>query len=319
MARALRTDFPGAVHHVTSRGNERRPIFSDDRDREVFLQLLGRAVIRFGWSVTAYVLMTNHFHLVVQTPEPNLSRGMHWLNTAYVVWFNRRHERSGHLFGGRFKAFLIEKESYFTTVLRYVVLNPVRANMVARPEDYRWSSYRATAGLDEAPEWLDTAAPLASFAPDTKLAQAFYRDFVEQKVASNDRLWDRVANGIYLGTETWLRKMRKIVESKPRSTDHPKAHRAVGRPKMNRVIAAVAKSAGEAIDAIRSRRCGALRRLAAWIGWNEGLITLRSIAASLRLRSEGHVCGMIRRCEREFAFDRMLLAQMDGALAILRS
>lgn len=318
MARALRTDFPGAVHHVTSRGNERRAIFVDDHDREIFLQFLGQAVTRFGWSVTAYVLMTNHFHLVVQTPEANLSRGMHWLNTAYVVWFNRRHERSGHLYGGRFKAFLIEKESYLTTVLRYVVLNPVRANMVLRPEDYRWSSYRATAGLEDAPDWLDTTAALAPFAPDREIAMLFYRDFVEQQVKSTERLWDNVVNGIYLGTEAWLMKMHKLVESTPRSTDHPKTHRAVARPKMDRVIAAVAQSAGEAPASIRFRRGGALRRLAAWIGWNEGLLTLRSIAAALRLRSEGHVSGMIRRCEREFAFDRILLARMDGSVALLR-
>ena len=318
MARALRIDFPGAVHHITSRGNERRPIFVDDRDREMFLHYLGQAIIRFGWSVTAYVLMTNHFHLVVQTPEPNLSRGMQWLNTAYVVWFNRRHERSGHLYGGRFKAFLIEKESYFTTVLRYVVLNPVRANIVMRPEDYRWSSYRATAGLDGAPDWLDKAAALGAFAPEPTIAQTLYREFVEQTVASKDRLWHEAVNGIYLGAETWRRKMRKVVESKPRSTDHPKMHRAVGRPKMQRVIAAVAKAAGETAIAIRSQRGGALRQLVAWIGWNEGLLTLRSIAASLRLRSEGHVSGMIRRCEREFAFNRTLLAQMDVAIAALR-
>jgi hypothetical protein len=102
--------------------------------------------------------MTNHFHLLVQTPEANLSRGMQWFNTAYAVWFNRRHDRSGHLYGGRFKAFVIEKESYFLEVLRYVVLNPVRAHMVERPEDYRWSSYRATAGLEPAPEWLVSGA-----------------------------------------------------------------------------------------------------------------------------------------------------------------
>jgi REP element-mobilizing transposase RayT len=318
MARALRIDFSGAVHHVTSRGNERRPIFVDDRDREMFLHYLGRAVIRFKWSLAAYVLMTNHFHLVVQTPEPNLSRGMQWLNTAYVGWFNRRHERSGHLYGGRFKAFLIEKESYFQTVLRYVVLNPVRANIVLRPEDYRWSSFRATAGLENAPPWLDKTTALATFAPEPSIAQTLYQEFVEQTLVRKECLWDEVVNGIYLGAETWRWKMRKVVESKPRSTDHPKTHRAVGRPEMHRVIAAVAKAAGETAVAIRCRRGGALRRLAAWIGWNEGLLTLRSIAASLRLRSEGHVSGMIRRCEREFAFNRTLLAQMDVAIVALR-
>lgn len=319
MARALRTDFPGAIHHVTSRGNERRPIFYDDRDRERFLEFLGQTVKRFGWSLTAFVLMTNHFHLVIQTSEPNLSKGMHWLNTAYVIWFNRRHERSGHLFGGRFKAFVIEKETHLTEVLRYVALNPVRAKMVERPEDYRWSSYRATAGLERSPEWLDVQAALDSFAPDPSLAAAYYREFVAQKIGSDERLWNKVVNGIYLGSQAWAKNMRTFIESKPRSTDHPKSQRAIGRPTMPSVIAAVAKVVGASPSDIRSVQGGAYRRLAAWIGWNEGWLTLRAIAASLRLRSEGHISNLIRRCEREFSFDRMLLAQLDGALALLRA
>jgi putative transposase len=148
MARPLRIEFPGAVYHVTSRGNEKRRIFKNDRDRKAFLDFLAETAKRFGWSITAWVLMTNHFHLVLQTPEPNLSRGMHWLNGSYAGWFNHEHKRWGHLFGGRFKAFLVEKEAYFTEVLRYVVLNPVRAGLATAPEKYRWSSYRSTAGLD---------------------------------------------------------------------------------------------------------------------------------------------------------------------------
>ncbi|HEX7192021.1 MAG TPA: transposase [Thermoanaerobaculia bacterium] len=319
MARPLRTDFPSALHHITSRGNERRPVFYDDTDRETFLRFLGEAARRFAWSVTAYVLMTNHFHVVVQTQEANLSRGMHWLNTMYVVWFNRRHERSGHLFGGRFKAFLIDKEAYFTTVLRYVVLNPVRAKMVERPEDYAWSSYRATAGLESAPEWLDVQAALAPFAPQTELAQACYREFVAERIASEETLWTRLMNGIYLGRESWAKSMRKLVESKPRSTDHPVRQRAIGRPKMHAVIAAVAKVTGETTASIRSKRGGALRRLVAWIGWNEGLLTLRNIAAALRLRSEGHVSGLIARCERQFGFDGTLRGHLDTALGLLRT
>ena len=151
MARPLRIEFPGAVYHVTSRGNEKRPIFKNDGDRKAFLAFLAETAKRFGWSITAWVLMTNHFHLVLQTPEPNLSRGMHWLNGSYAGWFNHAHKRWGHLFGGRFKAFLVEKEAYFTEVLRYVVLNPVRAGMVTTPEKYRWSSYRSTAGLEQLP------------------------------------------------------------------------------------------------------------------------------------------------------------------------
>jgi len=318
MARPLRLELPGAIYHVTSRGNERRPIFRSNADRRAFLAFLGQAAKRFGWSITAWVLMTNHFHLVIQTPEPNLSRGMHWLNGTYAAWFNRQHQRWGHLFGGRFKAFLIEKETYFAEVVRYVVLNPVRAGIVKRPEDYRWSSYRATAGMESAREWLDVDAALGAFAPDKELARQYYREFVAAKLASDERLWDKAMNAIYLGTEAWAKTMRVAVESKPRSTDHPKEQRAVGRPKMDAVVSAVAEAAGVAAWAIRAARGGPLRRLVAWIGWHEGLVTLRAIAASLRLRSEGHISGLIRRCERELATNSELLGQLDRALVAVR-
>jgi putative transposase len=319
MARPLRIEFSGALYHVTSRGNERRPIFRSDHDRRTFLEFLGQAATRFGWSVTAYVLMTNHFHLVIQTPEPNLSRGMHWLNSRYAGWFNWKRERSGHLFQGRFKSFLIEKEAYFAEVLRYVVLNPVRAKMVERPEDYRWSSYRATAGLAGAPEWLDLPSAYLAFGLDEAAAQSEYRGFVQAKIGSQERLWDKVANAIYLGTEEWAKKMRRIVESRPRQDAHPKTQRAVGRPKMHAVIETLAREAKVSHQLVRSRAGGPLRLLAAWIGWNEGWLTLRSIAAALRLRSEGYVSSLIARCERAFSRDAGLLAQLDSALLALRT
>jgi len=319
MARPLRIEFPGALYHVTSRGNERRPIFRGVGDREAFLGFLAQTVKRFRWSLSAWVLMTNHFHLVFQTPEPNLSAGMHWLNSSYASWFNRVHNRCGHLFQGRFDATLVEKESHFQNVLRYVVLNPVRAKMVARPEQHRWSSYRATVGLTDAPEWLDLGAVLPLFDADREAAQERYRQFVFEKVGCEDALWDQLINGIYLGGEAWARRMRKIVESKPRSTDHPIEQLAVGRPKMAMIVEAVGQVAGETAETIRATRGGPLRRLAAWLGWNEGWFTLRSIAASLRMRSEGHISGLIRRCERELGLSPDLLAQMDAAIALLRA
>jgi putative transposase len=319
MARPLRIEFAGALYHLTSRGNERRTIFRSHRDRKAFLGFLGLAAKRFGWSVTGWVLMTNHFHLVVQTAEPNLSRGMHWLNSAYAGWFNRVHKRCGHLYQGRFKAFLIDKEAYFAEVLRYVVLNPVRAKMVERPEDYKWSSYRATAGLEIAPEWLDLATVLPLFGGDREPAQAAYREFVLAKIGCEDRLWQKLTNRLYLGAEGWIKTMRKRVESKPRSTDHPRTQRAVGRPKMDVILGAVAKAASVTAASIRATHGGMLRGLATWIGWHEGLVTLRSIAASLRLRSEGHISNLIKRCEREFGENRILLGRLDAALSTLRA
>ena len=182
MARPLRIEFPGAIHHVTSRGNERRPIVHDDVDRRMFLTFLGQAVRRFGWSLTAWVLMTNHFHLVIQTPDANLSRGMHWLNSAYAGWFNHRHARCGHLFQGRFKSFLVETGTSLREVVRYVVLNPVRAQMVSHPEQYAWSSYRSSAGLDGAEDWLDTQSLMELFDSDADAGRGIYRDYVLAKI-----------------------------------------------------------------------------------------------------------------------------------------
>ena len=319
MARPLRIEFADALYHVTARGNDRRALFDEDPDRIAFLEFLAEAVTRFRWSLTAWVLMTNHFHLVIQTPDANLSRGMHWLNSRYAGWFNRRHKRTGHLFEGRFKSLLIEKERHFNEVLRYVVLNPVRAKMVAGPERYPWSSYRGTSGLEVAPEWLDVAAVHGLFEHDRATAESLYREFVLARVDSQERLWDELTCGIYLGGPEWARTMRKQVETKLRSTDHPKVQRAIGRPTVHRIIEAVSAAAGSEPAAIREKRGGVLRSLVAWLAWHEGLLTLRSIAASLLLRSEGHVSNMIRRCERELGCSATLLRHLDTALAALRA
>ncbi len=314
MARSIRIEYEGALYHVTSRGNERRPIFFDDEDREAFLQFLGEGARRFGWVVSAWVLMTNHFHLVIQTPHADLSRGMHWINGSYAGWFNHRHERWGHLFGGRFKAFVIEKESYFKEVLRYVVLNPVRAKIVARPEEYVWSSYRATAGLESAPAWFDAEAALVPFAKDRSVAGTFYRDFVEQNVDTHEGLWQKLVNGIYLGTEAWTKNVRRVLESKRRSREHPKTQRAVGRPAMKVIVRTVAKVAAKQGSDFGSDHHRKLRRVIAWLGWNEGVLRLREIASSLGLRSLGYVSDQIRRCKRELAGDRELVSFVESVL-----
>jgi putative transposase len=318
MARPLRIEFTGATYHVTSRGNERRDIFRDDADRYAFLAFLGQAVRRFSWSVTAWVLMSNHYHLVIQTPQRNISRGMHWLNGTYAAWFNRRHDRVGHLFQGRFKALLIEREAYFAEVLRYVALNPVRAGLVQHPSEYRWSSYRAVAGIDAPHAWLDVTAALEPFGGSFDVACLAYRQFVLDGIGSEDPLWQKLIHGLYLGTESWAKEMRAQVEAKARSTDHPTTQRAIGRPKMHQVIAAVARVAGRTAEDIRTMRGDPMRSLVAWIGWYEGWITLRSIAAALRLRSEGHISTLIRKCDRMLSADRTLLGHLDAALVLTR-
>lgn len=147
MARPLRLEYAGAVYHITSRGNAKQAIFCDDIDRQAFLAIVGSTVKRFGWTVYAYCLMGNHYHLLVETPVPNLSRGMRHLNGLYTQRFNRRHGRVGHVLQGRFGAILVERETYLLELVRYIALNPIRAGIASGPEKWRWSSYRAHAAL----------------------------------------------------------------------------------------------------------------------------------------------------------------------------
>jgi REP element-mobilizing transposase RayT len=151
MSRPRRLEFAGALYHLSARGNGREDIFLDDRDRATFLDLLGREIAQQRWRRYAYCLMGNHYHPLIDTPEPNLTRGMQRLNQVYTQRFNRRHRRVGHVLQGRYKAIVLDKDSYFKALIRYVVLNPVRAKMVSGPERWTWSSYRATAGLSTVP------------------------------------------------------------------------------------------------------------------------------------------------------------------------
>ncbi|MGH7794976.1 MAG: REP-associated tyrosine transposase, partial [Candidatus Binatia bacterium] len=163
MARPLRIEYSGALYHVTSRGDRQEPIFDDDQDRRAFLNVLGEVVSRYRWRCHAYCLMGNHYHLMIETPEGNLAKGMRQLNGVFTQWSNRRHKRSGHLFQGRYKAILVDRDSYFLELGRYIVLNPVRAAMVRHPRRWAWSSYGATIGTSPAPLWFTTDNLLAEF------------------------------------------------------------------------------------------------------------------------------------------------------------
>lgn len=318
MARPLRLEHPGAAWHITVRGNERRNIVRSDRDRRRFVELLGEAARRYGWVITAWVLMSNHYHLVIETPDSTLSRGMQWLNSKYAQWFNKTHKRVGHLFQGRFKAVLVDRDTYLLELLRYVVLNPVRAKMVARPEDYRWSSYRATAGLDEAPPWLAVDRVLAQFAPDRELAQGYYRDFVLQAIGTPDSPWDKLTNQIYLGSEAWTARMRTLVETRPRPDDHPSTQLNVGRPSMPQIVETVAKVFATTADAIRLGHGGDERMAVAWLGCFEGRHRRRAIAASLLLRSSGRVSDLISTCDAELDRRPLLRPAIDRCCDLLR-
>ena len=184
MARAARVRPAGGIFHISSRGNRRQEIFADDIDREQFLAILGDVVGRYGWRCHAYCLMRNHYHLVIETPAPNLSEGMHRLNSLYAQRFNRRHGVDGHLFQGRFHSVLVDAGWHLLELSRYVVLNPVRAGLCAAARDWRWSSCRAMVGLARPRRFLTIEFLLSQFGRDMLRAReafdAFARDGVLQ-------------------------------------------------------------------------------------------------------------------------------------------
>jgi putative transposase len=204
MARPLRLEFPGAVYHLTSRGNDRQKIFLSAADRELFLNILAQVVSRYSWICHAYCLMANHYHLLIETPKGNLSIGMRQLNGSFTQGFNRRHQRVGHLFQGRFKAIVVEKESYLLELCRYIVLNPLRVKSRLDPAAWKWSSYRATAGLVSKPALLSTDWVLGQFGRKRSIAQRRYREFVRE--GRDQRPWDELTGQIYLGSEKFIEK-----------------------------------------------------------------------------------------------------------------
>lgn len=217
MARPLRLEFPHAVYHVTGRGNARQDIVADDDDRRRFLAILAHVVDRYGWLCHAYCLMDNHYHLLIETPQPNLSQGMRQLNGLYTQAYNRRHHRVGHLFQGRFKAILVEKEAHLLELCRYVVLNPVRAKVVPHPRQWAWSSYRATVGESERPAYVTVDWILGQFAKPLHTAQERYRAFVAEG-RGQPRPWDQLTGQIYLGTEDYVAKHQpnRVIRDIPR-------------------------------------------------------------------------------------------------------
>lgn len=241
MARPLRIEFPGALYHVTSRGNARQRIFLDDRDNGRFLDLLGKTVERFHWVCHAFCLMVNHYHLMIETPEANLSEGMHYLNAGFCQAYNKRHATVGHLFQGRFKAIVVDRESYLLELSRYVVLNPVRAGMVPRPEDWPWSSYRLTAGLPVSPaasvasEFVSAAWLLGHFAPDEMAARQSYRDFVAAGMDGDSPL-SKVQSQLFLGEESFVEQVKNTIPEKTAVKEIPKVQRYANRPPLEEIF-----------------------------------------------------------------------------------
>jgi putative transposase len=230
MARPLRIEYPGAVYHVTSRGNARADIFKDIVDRQTFLLLLESVVNRFNWICHAYCLMDNHYHLLIETPDGNLSMGMRHLNGVYTQDFNRRHQKVGHVFQGRFKAIIVEKDSHLRELCRYIVLNPVRAGLVSTPQKWRWSSYRATVSSIKREPYLYSDWILGQFDETKSEARIKYQQFVKDGMKEKEAPWEKLKGQIIFGGDTFIERIREFLKGKEDYTEIPRLQRTVGRP-----------------------------------------------------------------------------------------
>ena len=209
---------------MTSRGDSGEAIYEDDEDREAFLDVLGNVVDGFEWRCHAYCLMTNHYHLFVETVHANLSKGMRQLNGVFTQASNRRRRRGGHLFQGRYKGILVDSEAYFLELSRYVVLNPVRAGMVDDPGKWRWSSYRATAGKDQSPSWLTTDAVLSAFGGRKGEARARYRQFVQEGIGATS-IWSGLNRQVFLGDDGFVERTQRNLGDESEDVQIPKLQR----------------------------------------------------------------------------------------------
>ena len=305
MARPLRIERPGAWYHITARGNERRPIYRDPRDRQHFCELLAETADRFRLVLHAYVLMDNHFHLILETLEPNLSQAMPWLNVSYSVWFNRRHGRAGHLFQGRYQAILVDPLGWGLELSRYVHLNPVRVGRlgldkaaqqrnrvgaVAAPNPaevrerigvlrrYRWSSYRAYVGLARKPAWLQCQTVLQFLGGGPGKVREAYRNHVESAVRQGwpESPWERLTAQGVLGGADFVRAVRQGVRGNPREQKALRAWRE--RPTLPKVIATVEKLKGEAWMDFRDRYGDWGRDLVLYLGRRTCGLKLKGLA-----------------------------------------
>jgi putative transposase len=178
MARPPREELAGGIHHVYARGNAKEAIYRDDADRERYLVILGKAVVRHRWRCLAYCLMDNHVHLLIETPVPNLGSGMQWLHSLYAQAFNHRHERAGHVFQGRFGAVRVRSDAQLLMVARYIARNPVEGGLCGDPDDWSWSSHATAYDEGRAPAWLDTNRLLGFFGAGGGDSLRRYLDFV---------------------------------------------------------------------------------------------------------------------------------------------
>ncbi len=300
MARPLRIEFEGAIYHFMSRGKARQDIVLDDVDREKRLDWLRRTVETYGWRLHAFTLMGNHDHLFVETPEPNLSAGMQYLNGSYTSYFNRRHRRSGHLFQGRFKGHLIEEKGYFLEVSRYIHLNPVRAKMVTSPEQYRWSSFRGYQRANRTVPWVMYDRVLKEFGTSSSLARRAYTRFVRSGIENPPPSpFAGALEEILLGSDAFIARIRRLLDDRSPDPSIPQLKQIRARPSLEKIVLVVGEDFGQDTQTWSPGRRSddASRAVAAYLARRCFGYPAREVAEALGYRSASSIPRAVSRVE----------------------
>jgi putative transposase len=316
MSRPLRLDHAGAIWHITCRGNEKREIFRDADDRRELLRVVDHVVDVCRWRIHAYVLMGNHYHLLLETPEANLSGGMRQLNGIYTQRFNRRHDRIGHLFQGRFTSILIEKDPHLLELIRYVVLNPVRAGLVAKPEGWHWSNFRATAALVRPPRWLEIGWTLSQFGGGA-FACDRYRQFVHAGLDKSGAPWVNLKKQVFLGGDEFRRRTQERIDRGSRSDEVPWAQRHCVRPTFEAIVLAVGSEFGVPPALLLQRRRSPVRLAAAYLARHDGGLALRDFAAALGVK-RWSASRLASQAERLVAKSSVFRRRIDRIRSVLK-
>jgi REP element-mobilizing transposase RayT len=298
MARPLRVAFPDAIYHVMARRHENQKLFIIERDYTAFRERLKTAVERFKLNLYAYCLMPTHYHLFLSTPLANLSQSMQWLNTAYTVWFNRRHQHKGHLLQGRFKAKLVEDDAYFGELSRYIHLNPVRAEIVEKPEEWRWSSYPGYWRKANEEPFVTYERVLKTYSSTPRQARRQYRVFVDagMNVDLQDP-WRSAWHGFVLGSEAFIDKISRLIDKMPLSIeqDIPLVRHVKRRFSIHDIQSAVATAANITVDDLRRPRRGTNdypRKVGIYLCRMMTNATGQSIANEFGMKSDGSLAKL---------------------------
>ncbi len=315
MARPLRITYPGAFYHITSRGNERKQIFKSLADKEKFLIYLESATRRYDAIIHVYCLMGNHYHLLLETPSGNLSQIMRHINGAYTTYFNTKRQRAGHLLQGRFKAILIDMDEYSTELSRYIHLNPIRAKMVDKLQDYRWSSYLDYIGNRKPPAWLERDFILGYFGKRPSIAEKNYRGFIDAKLGKKYKSpLTEVVGSAVLGSADFVKEIKKrFIEGKKANRDLPAIRALSSKPTITDIIKEVESAFNQQPAQVKNvslylchrHTASSLKQIGRHFNIGESAVSQASRRFAMKIKRDKKLSKMIKRVENRLNLSKV--------------